>query len=318
MPPGALNLQQSRVVDPVLSTVARGYRNAVRAWPDLFPPVEVLARGGKMIEFNPDDFTKIETIRAPGAVIPRAEFGYAGKDYNCVQRALSGVVPRERVEEAAAVPGINMQSITVQKTMNVLDLQIEVAAAKLATTASNYASGHTLALSSNKRWDDNASTPNKAVANAIQKIRQGIGQQPNVLVLGYPVYNALQHHEDVIDRIKYTESLREGGEPIINAEKLASYFGVEKVIVGAAMTGEAGDFTDAWGKHAILAYSDVTPLANMGSPSFGYTYRLSGYPMVEPGWFDENSKSWVYSVTTEDTPALVGNAAGFLWTTVVT
>lgn len=317
MPPGALNLQQARVVDPVLSTVARGYRNAVRAWPDLFPPVEVLARGGKMIEFNPDDFTKVETIRAHGAVIERAEFGYAGKDYACVQRALAGVVPRERVEEAAAVPGINMQSVTVQQTMNVLDLQIEVAAANLATTASNYPSGHTLGLTGNKRWDNDASTPNKAIANGVQKIRQGIGQQPNVLILGYPVFNALQHHEDVIDRIKYTESLRQGGEPIINAEKLASYFGVAKVIVGAAMTGEAGDFSDAWGKNAVLAYSNVTPLASMGSPSFGYTYRLQGYPMVEPGWFDENTKSWVYPITTEDTPAIVGGAAGYLLTAVV-
>ena len=308
---------EARVVDPILSTVARGYKNEELIWPHLFPVVPVMARAGKVIVFNADDFTKYTTERAPGANRERAEFGYGSQNYACVQRALDGVIPKETVEEAAAVPGINMQQATVQKTMAVIDLQVEVAAANLATTSGNYSATHHTALAGNARWDHADSTPNKAVETARQKIRRAIGKKPNVLVLGDAVFGALCNHKDVIDRVRYTERLGDGGEPTINEMKLASYFEVDKVIVGAAMTGEPGEFVDAWGKNAILAFSDVTPLASMGSPSFGYTYRLNGYPVARPGWFNQDNDSWIFAVTTEDTPVIAGKDGGYLFSSVV-
>ena len=318
MPPGPLNPSQARGgVEPILTEVARGYKNEERVFDQLFPIVNVPARAGRIIEFQPEDYTKMDTRRAPGANREKASSGYGHASYACVQRALDGTVPIETLEEAAAVPGINMQRVEVMATMDKMSLQIEVAAAELATTAANYANGHHVALAGNSRWDNDASKPNKAVATAIQAIRQGIGRRPNVLVLGYPVYQALCNHKDILDRIRYTEGLKQDGQPSVNEMTLAAYFKVAKVVVGAAMTGEVGDFEDAWGKNAVLAFSDVSPLASMGSPSFGYTYRLRGYPIARPGWLDQTCDTWRYPVTSEDTPVITGNAAGYLFSTAV-
>lgn len=318
MPPGPLSTAQARVVDPILTSVARGYPNEDRVFPSLFPVVPVPARGGQIIEFNAEDFTKIDTIRAPGAERARASSGYAGKEYACVQRALNGVVSREQLEEAIAVPGINMQSVEIQKTMSIITLQIERAAADLATNSANYSASHHQALAGSARWDHEDSTPNKAVETACQKIRQGIGKKPNVLVLGPSVFGALRNHKSVLDQIIPTQGLKEGAMPLVNEAKLAAYFDVESVVVGYAMTGKPGAFVDVWGKNAVLAFSNVTPLAAMGSPSFGYTYRLNGYPVAEPGWLNPRIDSWEYPVTTEDTPVIAGKDAGYLFSTVVT
>lgn len=317
MPPGPLSGTQARVIDPVLTTVAQGFPSQDLVFPSLLPVVTVAARGGKIIKFNAEDFAKVETVRAPGATRARASSGYGDEDYACVQRALNGVVPREIVEEAAAVPGINMQSLEVQKTMSIISLQIEREAATLATTAANYSASHHEALAGNAQWDHANSKPNKAVETACQKIRQGIGRKPNVLVLGPKVFGALRNHQDVLDQIVPTEGLREGAMPLVNEAKLAAYFDVERVVVGYAMTGEPGNFADVWGKNAVLAFSDITSLAAMGSPSFGYTYRLMGYPVAEPGWFNREIDSWEYPVTSEDTPVIVGKDAGFLFSTAV-
>lgn len=318
MPPsGPLGGEAARVADPVLTTVARGFENKSRVYPYLFPIVEVPQRAGKVVVFDAYDFVKLNTVRAPGANRARGEYRYGSQNYACVQRALDGVLPREDLEEAAAGPGIDMQRVNVMATMNIIDLQVEVAAAELATDSSNYSAGHHTALAGNARWDNDASKPNKAVETACQEIREGIGQKPNILVLGAKVFGALKNHKDVLDSVRPTEGLKADGSPTINEAKLASYFDVERVVVGAAMTGEPGAFVDAWGKHAILAYSDVTPLASRGSPSFGYTYRLRGYPIASPGWYNRDVDSWIYPVTTEDTSVIAGAAGAHLWSSVV-
>ena len=59
---------QARVVDPILSAVARGYRSPKAAVANvLFPIVTVGLRAGRIISFGPDDFKLVNTARAPSA-----------------------------------------------------------------------------------------------------------------------------------------------------------------------------------------------------------------------------------------------------------
>ena len=315
--PGPLSPAQTRLgVNPVLTSLVRGFDNEEQAFDKLFPIINVPARAGTIVEFDPEAFRKTDTRRAPGARRERKSSGYGKKLYACTQRALDGTVPVEDLEEAAAVPGIDMQRAEVMTTMEMMSLQIEVEAAELATNSANYPAGHHIALNGNARWDNDASKPNKAIAVGRQKIRQGIGRRPNVLVLGYSVFEALCNHKEILDRVRYTETLKRDGTPSVDEMNLAAYFKVEKVVVGAMMSGEAGDFEDVWGKHAILAYSDSGSTTKR-TPSFGYTYRREGYPIARSGWLDETCDTWVYPVTSEDTPVIVGNAAGYLLSSVV-
>ena len=308
MTPGA-----ARVIDPILTSVARGYTNMGFVFPSIFPIVPVAQRGGKLIEFNAEHFAEMDIERAVGANIPEINIGYAGKPYALTQRSLAGKVPIELMEEASAVPGIALASVAIDRVMQIVGLQIEIQAGKLIAP-SNF-TGRTKALAGNNKWDNDGANPAKEVRSAYSGIRSAIGRDPNTLLIGKEVYDALINSKPLIDRIK--DTMPAVGDTL-DEDILRRYFKVERLVVGGAMTGKKGAFKHIWGKIALLCYTNVTPLAAQGSPSFGYTYRLNGYPIAEAAYYKRENRSWMYPVTTEDTPAIVGVEGAYLWTAVIT
>ena len=70
---------------------------------------------------------------------------------------------------------------------------------------------------------------------------------------------------------------------------------------------------DVWGGDAVLAYVPPAGLRQMALPSYGYTYQLSGHPLVEPSRWDADIRSWKNDVLDEFSAELVGADAGFLF-----
>jgi len=305
----------ARTIDAPITEAARGFKNPMAVWPYLFPAVEVPARGGRLIAFRTEDFQKLNLVRAPGADVARIDIGYTSDQFALEQRGIEVPVPVEIAEDAAAVPKISMGMTAGIKARRIVDLQIEVEAARLATASTSYSAAHTTALAGAAQWSHDDSKPATAVEGAKAVIRQGIGMNPNTLVVGAEVHDKLRNNPDVVERVKYVMAPER--VEAVTMQTLAAYFGVERYAVGAAMTGEEGDFTHLWGKVAILAYTEVEDLADMGSPSFGYNYRLTGYPIAEAPYYEERSRSWVYPYFCEDRPVIVGKDAGFLFTNVV-
>lgn len=303
---------QARVIDPILTTAAQGYKNNEMIGTALFPIVPVDQRGGKIITFGKEDFMLYNTGRAPGANTKRVSYGYAGDPYALEQHALEGQVPMEYMEDANAVPGIDAGSMAVMKTQNIIALSTEKQQADLATNASNYAASNKATLSGTDQWDDDASKPSSAVSDAIDTVRSKVGKRANTVILGPAVFSALKNHPAIIDRIKHT------GRDVVTAELLASLWDVRRVLVGDAVyASDAGEFSDVWGKSVIVAYTEVGSLQDMGLPSYGYTYQLRGFPIVEETYYDKPAKSWIYPVTDERKPVIAGALAGFLFSAVV-
>ena len=299
----------ARVVDPILTSVAQGYKNADLIGNALFPYVPVQQRGGKIISFNKEDFAIYATQRAPGANTKRLQIGYGSQSYALESHSLEGVVPIELQQEANAVPGIDLARASINKVQNIIALRLEKAQADLATTAGNYAAGNkNTALTGTTLWSDlTNSDPIANVETAKDAIRSLTGRRPNTMVIGAVVYKALRSHSKILARFQYTTSA------VPTTDMLAALFGVQRVIVGDAIYADAtGAFVDVWGKNAILAYTELGSMADAGAPSYGYTYRLGGYPLVEMPYQDRNSKSWIYPVTDEVAPVIAGSTAGYL------
>ncbi|MCB1738709.1 MAG: hypothetical protein KDH20_02005 [Rhodocyclaceae bacterium] len=303
-----MTASQARVVDPILTEIARGYKNAQMIGSTLFPTVPVGQRGGKIITFGKEDFQLYATGRAPGANTKRVNYGYTGSSYALDQHALEGQVPFELMADARAVPGIDMGRVAVVKTQNIIALRLEKAQADLATTAGNYAASNKVTLSGTDQFSNlTASDPIDVIETAKEAVRAKVGRKANTVVIGAAVMAKLRQHTKIIDRIKYT------GRDVPTPELLASLFGVDRVVVGEAVYADAaGAFSDVWGKSVVVAYTDTSGLADMGVPSYGYTYRLSGYPVVEQPYQDRNAKSWIYPVTDECAPVIAGAEAGYL------
>lgn len=302
------NLAQVRVIDPILSTLARGYKNADMVGMALFPRVPVMQRGGQVLEFGLESFKLYATARAPGTNTQRVSFGYLGAKYALTQHALEGLVPFEHQAEAQVVPGVDLGQGAVVSTQDIVALRLEKEQADLATNPANYGINNKILLSGAAQWSNYAaSAPGQDIRAAIESVRTQTGKRPNVVLLGAKVFAALQEHPLILDRTKYSS------KDSITADILAALWGVQQVVVGDAVYSDAaGNMVDVWGKHVVLAYTQLGTVANRGLPSYGYTYRLADYPLVEAPYYDRNIKSWVYPVTDEVQPVIAGSAAGFL------
>ena len=300
---------QARVIDPILTTAAQGYKNGAFVGSALFPAVPVSARGGKIITFGKEAFRAYATGRTPGSNTKRVQLGYQGSGYSLDSHSLEGVVPFELMEEANQVPGINLGSGAVQLVQDIIAARLEFAQAALATTAGNYGASNKVTLSGTSQWSDYSGTsdPTNDIETAKEAIRTQIGRRPNTVIMGAAVFAKLRNHPKILDRIKYT------GRDSATAELLANLWGVQRVLVGdAVQENDSGTMVDVWGKFVVVAYTELGGLADMGRPTFGYTYQLNGYPVVENPYQDRNAKSWVYPVTDEVQPVIAGAAGGYL------
>lgn len=307
----ALSNNQIRVIDPILSTVVQGFKNAELVGMNLFPTVPVQTSGGQIIEFGREAFKLYNARRAPGGATKRLSMGYAGKPFALVQDSLESQVPREQLRDAAAVPGIDIASRSVNVTMKALQLALENDQAVLATTAANYPASNKVTLAGATKWSAATGTPLADIDAGREAIRQQCGIYPNVLLLSAVAFNACRNNPGVIARLQYNAQVSPDATQITPA-MLAGLFGVERVIVGKAITfNDANVSTDIWGNNAILAYVPTGSLA-MEEPSFGYTYTMEGNPAVEVPYYDNNSKSWIYGVNYERSPVLSGISSGYL------
>lgn len=311
-----MNPSAARVVDPVLSSIAQGYQNAEMIASALFPSVPVPLRGGNIITFGKEDFMLYGVQRAPGENTKRVQFGYTGSTYALLDYSLEGQVPIEVLQEGQNGPGIDHSAMAVRKVSSIMALRLEKQAADIARTAASYAAANKITRTSTAQWSDlttGVSDPIADIETAKDAVRSATGKRPNTVVMGAAVMAKLRQHPKIVDRIKYT------GRDVATIELLAALFGVQRVLVGDAIySNDAGTaFTDVWGKDVVVAYTELGSVADMGAPTYGYTYTLNGYPLAEEPYFDRNSKSWVFPVTRAEAPVLASASAGYLITNAV-
>lgn len=301
-----LSNQGARIIDPILTNVAQGYRNAEFVGNVLFPRVPVMASGGQIIEFGREAFLNYNLRRTPGGATKRIQFGYLGKPFALLQDSVEVPVPREHMRDAAVVPGIDLGTRAVALGMKVVTKSLEVDQAALATNAANYDANHKLALSGSTKWSASSGTPTADINTAREAIRSSVGIYPNTVLLSAVAFNAAINNPNVTNRFQYTT------HDVITEEMLAALWNVERVVVGKAIAmTDAGVASDIWGNNAILAYTNLGS-QNAEEPSFGYTYTMEGNPMVEQPYWDANTKSWVYPVNYERAPVLSGITSAFL------
>lgn len=309
------SLAQDRVVDPILSAVARGYKpNNAMVAEALFPIVEVGVRAGFILSFGPEDFKLINTARAPGANTKRVQFGYGKDRFSLIDHSLEGLVPKERMQEAAAVPGIDLAERAIYGVQSLMSREREWQAASLAMNAANYDASNKVTLSGSDRWDDPTSDPFEVINGARETIRQRTGVKPNKMVLAPKVLTALRSHPKILDRLS-TASDR----PPATIAQLQALFEIPEIVEADSVYYDDATktFVDMWLTSVVLAYTVPASQAEYGSPSYGYTYRLTGMPEVEEPYQERNPKSWLYPVTDAYQAVLAGASAGFLISSAV-
>ena len=305
---------QARLIDPVLTEIARGYNSPFSPVADvLFPRVSVTQRGGQIIEFTRDDFRLVNSRRSFGANTLRVSYGFSKSNFALVDYRLEGTVPNELQEEAeASAPGLDLLEGAVQTVRDTQAREREFQAATLATTAASYSASNKATLSGADQWSASTSDPFDDIMVAKEAIRQAIGRRPNVLVLAPAVLTALRSHAKVLDRLSTATD-----RPPATIAQLAALFELDRIVEADATYYNGTNFVDMWGKFAVLAFTTPASAAAKGSPNFGYTYQLAGYPRAEESYLDRNPNTWATPVADARQVVLVGPDAGFLFTNAV-
>jgi hypothetical protein len=127
------------------------------------------------------------------------------------------------------------------------------------------------------QWGDANSTPIETVRAAKRSIAERTGFEPNKLVLGRAVYDALLDHPDIIDRLKYGQTA--GAAANTSTNDLASLFKVDEILVmnaveNTAKEGAAASHSFIGGKNALLCHAATAP--GLMTPTAGYTFSWTG------------------------------------------
>jgi hypothetical protein len=126
-------------------------------------------------------------------------------------------------------------------------------------------------------WDDfSAGDPVNDILTARRTVSNNTGMDPNMMVLGYIVHQALVNHPDIIDRVKYVQQAT-----LATVEgALAACFGVSNYLVAKASYNTANE-GQTFSASAIIdddclvCYS-AGSAAGIMTASAGYTFAWSG------------------------------------------
>jgi len=137
-------LKQKRIVDPVLTNLARGYTNADFIGTQIFPVVEVKKEGGKIPEFNKEAFKIYNTERAIRAASNQiSPEGRENIDYVLTEHDLSYPIDYRELDEDI----FNLKIHATNVVTSGIHLRLEKQIADLIQNADNYSATNKIALS---------------------------------------------------------------------------------------------------------------------------------------------------------------------------
>lgn len=123
------------------------------------------------------------------------------------------------------------------------------------------------------KWNDVTSDPIQDIRTAKRVIKQATGQEANILVMGRIVWDRLQDHPDILDRIKGGATT--GSPAQVNKGLVASLLELDQILVGNAIfrssaEGAALTLAPIMDDDALLLY--VPSRASILTPAAGYTF----------------------------------------------
>ncbi|EKC6284907.1 TPA: hypothetical protein SMN72_000666 [Proteus mirabilis] len=312
-------LKGKRVVDPVLTSIARGYKNAAFIGERIFPVVHTDKEGVTVPTFGKSAFVEYDTERAVGAdsnVLVREKTG----KLDLVLNEHDLAAPVDYREQAESM--FNEEAKAIRRVTNGVNLKRELYAARLAQDKTVYKATNVKTLKADERWAGGKGDPIGVIEAGIEAVRNTTGLRPNLMTMGASVMALLKFHPAIQAAIGANERKR------ITLDILKDLFQVDEVVIGEpvsmASMKEAQDKdklpSDIWGDNLMLHYVGKAQAgadsADENEPSFGYTLRRKGMPVADK--YDSNGGKVKYCRYTDIYKvAVVGGDAGYLITNIV-
>lgn len=271
---------QNAHIDRALTNVSVAYLQDASAFiaDKVFPIIPVRRQSDVYYMYNKGDFMRDEAqVRGAGTESAGGDYGVEAQEpYYCRKHAFhKDVTPEERANydepldaDQDAVSFVS-QKMLIRREMDWASKFFGpgIWGKDIAGVASGAGDDQVV------QWDVATSDPIKDITNAAVAMAAETGYKPNTLVLSPYAFYALKNHEDILDRIKYTQ------KGIVTEDLLATLFEVEHVyvawsVVNSAAKGAKDAVDFIFGKSALLCYSEPKPA--LRKPSAGYIFAWTG------------------------------------------
>lgn len=304
-------LQIKRTIDPVLSGLAQGYQNAALVGAALMPFAIINKEGGQIPKYGTEHFRVFATRRAIRAGSnridpPTKSLVTVSLEEHDLEMAIDYREQHESDDDERAT--------AAELVQDGLTLGLEYQIAEIARNEANYATSNKIALAGNDRFGSADSDPEGVIEDAKKAIADGVMMDPNTMVIPRDVLRKLKRHP------KLRAILADDRSRLAQLNDLREIFEIENIVIGAAQyQNDAGQRVGVWGNDIVLAYVAPGRTAGEGQParrstarpSFGYTLRRRGMPLVDT-YVESGGKLEVVRSTDILRPYLLGPAAGYL------
>ena len=308
-----MNLDQVRVIDPILTQLAQGYKNAEGVATFFGPAVSMNTRAGRTLVFGKEAFAAQSFLRAPGTNIQKIQNEFGTRSFALRQEAISWEIAEEVAAEAKnGAAQLDLRQYAAKDAANRLMQSWEVTVAGAVTDSTAYETANVFDLSTRASGADqfNQATSDIEVLidEAKEAVRAQIGTYPNKMVISPDAFNALKRNKRIRDFMQRGV--------LVNEATLANIFGLDEIRVARRLklNQSTGALENIYNNVAVLFYQPsgatdgFAPAmdANYGNPAFGYTYTLAGYPIATPERFNIERRVFTGDILVERSFELVG------------
>ena len=297
-------------VDPILTNVSIGYKNAAYIADQVFPAVPVALQSAKHFVYNRGHLRLENTVRSAGAGAKEVTHTFTVSDpYFCEDHALKEFVTDEDVDNNVQTGNDPFVDATENVT-SLLDVAREKELADMLTSTANLTQNTTLSGTS-QFSDFSNSNPFSVIETAHQTIQASIFLRANTMILGRQVFDKLKLHPGIIERFKYTS------DTPVNEQQLASLFGVSRLLVAdpgyvTSAEGQTETTDYIWGKHIILAYIDPNPKPKTITLGFKYQWKKRQVKRLRGVDEEDRVGTWVRVGNDYYDQVIVAAGAGYL------
>jgi hypothetical protein len=278
-------METTATLNPILTVVANAFMRDPKGFvaDAICPRFPAPLQAGTYYKFAVDDIANVPNLnpRAPGAPYLRIQTKVTNDAYNCENYGLEAPAPDEERKKYSAY--FDLDRVKVARIVDTIRVNRELR----VTTLVNSLPSANIAVA----WNDPNSSPRVDVSAACEVIRQqsGTPQQMVTMTISQPTFLALQIHPKLVDLFKYTTP------GTLNEEKLASYFGVRRVVVAYNIQainheGQAFSAADIWGN--LAAFTVDVESADLEVPCTMRTFHWTAVlRRREPGAAQASSPS---------------------------
>jgi len=297
-----------RVVDPILTNLARGYTNADSIADIAFPIVGGLTLESSVyILFGKEAFRLYNTERAIRGNSNRIAPGKPSSDkYVMTEHDLEYPIDYREDQDAAFA----LQKYATNLVVAGIQLRREKLAADLACNPANYGAGNKLALAGDDCFSEPASDPVGVTQDGDEALRSQIAKRSNIIIVGASTLSLWKKHPQFLARIKSTENK-------VVTKAIIEEVLEKKIVVGEMIyTDDAGNAFDIWGDMMLMLYQPAAVTGQertMYEPSYGYTFRKKNKPVVDT-YVTNGGKVQLIRNTDLFDLKIVGADAGYLVT----